>query len=142
MDVFRIVVGLHIVLAIVIVGLALFWAIMLVALRQKFDASQTAHHLQQANAARWPHVVVPYALRLPLPYVMWAMLVLVSITGYWLLQAQPRGESPWLTIKLALLGALVVLQIIVTRRPAPMAIRVVIALSLLLVVVSALMVRS
>lgn len=142
MDAYRAVIGLHIVLAIVIVGLALFWAIMLLALRQKFDATQTAHHLAQANAARWPHVVVPYALRLPLPYVMWGLLVLVSVTGYWLLQVQPRGGSPWLTIKLGLLAALVLLQIFVTRRPAPMPIRIILALAVLIVVVSALMVRS
>jgi hypothetical protein len=142
MDLYRISVYAHLFLAIILVGLGLFWFIMLVALRQKFDAAETERLLRVANAARWPHVAVPYKLRLPLPFMTWAVLVLLAVTGIEIihLNGMPATTGWW--IKVALLGVLAILQAVLTIRPAPLLIRLNIVCVLALIVVSALMIRA
>lgn len=142
MDPYRISVFVHLLFAIVLVGLALFWFIMLVALRQKLDAAETQRQLQVVNSARWPHVAVPYRLRLPLPLMTWVMLIVLALTGYAIVRMNGWPAGPLWTTKVALFGIVVVLQALLTRKPTPVLIRANLLFVLALVVVSALMIRA
>jgi len=142
MEPYRISVFVHLFFAIVLVGLSLFWFIMLVALRQKFDAAETQRQLAVVNSARWPHVAVPYRLRLPLPFMTWVMLIVLALSGYEIIQLNGAPAGPLWTTKLALFGIVVVLQAVLTRRPTPVLIRANLLFVLALVVVSALMIRA
>lgn len=142
MDLYRLSIYAHLFLSIVLVGLGLFWFIMLVALRQKFDEAETARLLSAASKARWPHVAVPWKLRLPLPLMTWAVLVLIAISGCIIVQlnGMPTSTSWW--IKMALLALVAIFQAVLTVRPAPAIIRLNMLCVLALVVVSALMIRA
>jgi hypothetical protein len=142
MDAYRLFVYAHVVCSILLTGLALFWFIMLVALRQRFDKAETAALLQTVNHARWPHVVIPYALRLPLPWMTWAIVGVLGASGVAILQLRggvPSGQLWWL--KMALLTAVVVIQLLVTRRPIPKLIGINFVLVLAMMLVSGWMIR-
>jgi hypothetical protein len=130
---------LHLVLSVFLVGYVLYWAIMVVALRRRCDAAETLRLLTVASHARWPHVVVPWALRWPLPWMGWAFLLILLVTGLALLVG--HGWSAILLLKLALVAALVMIQAILTRRPVPALIFANLTLALVIVVLSGLLVR-
>lgn len=130
MDAYRLVVLAHIFVGIVLVGLSLYWFIMLAALRQKFSASETAGYLDVAAAARWPHVAVPWKLRIPLRFMGWFVIALAVGTGVALLQFRPAPERLAWWLKLGLLGATIVAQLWLTLRPTALAIRLNMALVL------------
>jgi hypothetical protein len=142
MDAYRLIVYVHIVLAIVLMGMGLFWLVMLVALRQRFGNAEADQWLGETRGARWPHVVVPRALRLPLPWVSWLLVVALLASG--LLVAMLRGlpEGPLWTLKLVLFVAIAGIQIPMSRTSASLAIRVGFWLTLAAIVVSALAVRT
>lgn len=142
MDAYRLIVYLHIVLAIVLMGMGLFWLVMLAALRQRFQPAEVGEWLQEARGARWPHVVVPRSLRLPLPWVSWLLVVALLLSG--VLVAMMRGlpEGPLWTLKLALFVAVAAIQIPLSRGSAPLAIRAGFWLTLVAIVVSALATRT
>lgn len=120
MDSYRLTVYAHLILSIVLVGLALFWFVMRVALRRSFPADKSLELLQVVNRARWPHVAVPYALRLPLPFMSWAVIALLIATG--LALVHQRGAAPEGLVsglKLAGVTVIVIMQVLVTRRPRP-----------------------
>jgi hypothetical protein len=129
----------HLVLTVFLVGYVLYWAVMVVALRRSCDADETLRLLAVANRARWPHVVVPWAMRLPLPFVGWAFLLILLASGVAL--AAGHGWSPLLLLKLALVAAFAVIQLILTRRPVPVLIFANFALALVIVVLSGLLTR-
>ena len=81
MDLYRLAVFGHLVLAILFVGLSLYWLIMLVALGRQHEPGRVAALLDVARRARWPHVAVPMALRLPLPWMTWLVLLVLAVTG-------------------------------------------------------------
>jgi hypothetical protein len=142
MDAYRALVYVHLVCSVVLTGLALYWFIMRLALRQRFGEGETQDLLQIANRARWPHVAVPYALRLPLPWVAWAMLGVLVASGLMILQF--RGGTPasalwW--VKMALVAAVVGIQLMVTPRPLPKLIGLNLALVLAAILVSGWMIR-
>ena len=130
---------LHLVFAVFLIGYALYWAIMVVSLRRDFAPPETARLLEIANRSRWPHVLVPWRLRLPLPLMGWAFLAVLAITG--LLLMAGYGLGALLALKLALVVAFVLIQVGLTRRPAPLLIMVNFALALGIVVVSGLLIR-
>lgn len=117
MDAQRLLVALHILLGIVLTGQALFWFVMNVALRREFNADQTLALLRSAQAARWPHVAVPWKLRLPLPLMGWATLALLFVTGLALLQLRGAPAPGAWHLKLAAIGGLVVVQVLMKRHP-------------------------
>ena len=142
MDAYRALVYAHLFCSILLAGQALFWFIMLVALRQRFEQPQALTMLQTVNHARWPHVVVPYALRLPLPWITWATVGALAATGAAIVHL--RGGAPEAALwwpKMALAAALAVIQIIVTRQPQPALIRINFVLVLATIVVSGWMIR-
>jgi len=119
MDAYRLSVFTHILFSILLVGLALFWVVMDVALRRKFALAEALAHLGSAQAARWPHVVVPWKLRLPMPWLTWAVVAVTWASG---LAASSLGSHAltrdwWL--KWLLVAILTVTQLLMTRRVVP-----------------------
>ncbi|MFO1377643.1 MAG: hypothetical protein U1F14_11635 [Steroidobacteraceae bacterium] len=118
MDLYRILAWAHLVLAILTMGMALFWLIMLVALRQKFPRDEADRWLGTANRARWPHVIVPWSLRLPLPVISWALLAALAVTGVLIARVHGAPSGTAWTVKQALVVALIVIQVPMSRRPS------------------------
>jgi hypothetical protein len=125
---------IHLVLTVFLVGYVLYWAVMVVALRRSCDPGETLRLLGVASRARWPHVVVPWAMRVPLPLTGWAFLLILLASGVAL--ASEYGWSPLLLAKLALVAAFAVIQLLLTRRPVPVLIFANFALALVIVVLS------
>jgi hypothetical protein len=131
---------LHLVFTMFLVGYVLYWAIMIAALRGDFAPAETERLLEIANRSRWPHVVVPWRLRLPLPFMAWGFLGVLALTGLALITS--RGFSAILALKLALVAAFALVQVGLTRRPARALILVNFVLALGIVVLSGLLVRA
>ena len=129
----------HVVLTVFLVGYVLYWAVMVMALRRGRDPAETLRLLGVASRARWPHVGLPWALRLPLPFVGWAFVVILLASGLALLPG--HGWSPLLLLKLALFAAFAIIQVVLTRRPVPALIFANFALALTIVVLSGLLAR-
>jgi len=142
MDLYRLTAYAHLVLAILAMGMALFWLIMLVALRQKFPQDEADRWLEAANRARWPHVVVPWRLRLPLPWVSWAILAALAATGILIARVHgvPSGTA-WV-LKQVLVVAMIAVQIPMSRRPTAAFIHAAFWISLATIVVSGLSLRG
>lgn len=142
MDLYRIAAYAHLVLAILVMGMALFWLIMLVALRQKFPQGEADRWLETANRARWPHVVVPWRLRLPLPWVSWAILAALAVSGFLIagVHGVPSGTA-WV-FKQALVLGVIVVQILMSRRPRAALIHAGFWITLATIVVSGLSLRG
>jgi hypothetical protein len=141
-DAYRVFAYAHVVCSVLLTGLALFWFIMLIALRQRFGPAETANLLQTVNRARWPHVAIPYALRLPLPWVTWVTVGALAVSGVVIVRIRggvPAGALWW--VKMALLAGVVVIQLLVTRRPNPKLIGINFILVLAMMLVSGWMIR-
>ena len=93
MDTYRFSVLAHLFFSILLIGLALFWFIMRIALKRRFAAGDATRLLTVAQAARWPHVAVPYKWRLPLPWLTWAVIAGTWISGILIMNA--TGRSTW-----------------------------------------------
>lgn len=130
---------LHLVFTVFLVGYALYWAIMVVSLRRDFTPDNTQRLLDIANRSRWPHVVVPWRLRLPLPFMAWGFLTMLLITGVALMMSY--GFDALLAFKVALVAIFALVQAGLTRRPARGLIFANFALVLLIVILSGLLVR-
>ena len=130
---------LHLVFTMFLVGYALYWAIMVAALRRDFAPAETERLLETANRSRWPHVVVPWRLRLPLPFMAWGFLAILAVTGLGLMASY--GFSAVLALKLALVATFALIHIALTRRPARALIVVNLVLALIIVVLSGLLAR-
>lgn len=141
-DSYRVLVYAHLVLAIVLMGMGLFWLIMLLALREKFGMDEVGRWLERARQARWPHVVVPYKLRLPLPLVSWALLIGLVGTGFLIGRVHGLPSGAMWYAKLLLVLALVVAQSVLGRRSTPGAVHAVFWITLATLVVSALVFRG
>jgi len=142
MDVYRLTVWAHLFFSIVLMGLALFWLVMDVSLRRRFDAAAADGWLKALKSARWPHVAVPWALRLPLPWLTWAIIAVLAVTGIAsgkLIGRVPDG-SLWVA-KFALLAALLCTQAWLTWRPSRSIIRVNFVVVMLTIVASVAAVR-
>jgi hypothetical protein len=141
-DAYRLTVWVHLFLAVLVVGLALFWFIMDVSLRRRFDVAQANGWLKVVRGARWPHVAVPYALRLPLPLLTFAILGIMIATG--ILTAHLGGRvtegTAW-SAKYALAGALLFTQAWLAWQPSRGIIRINLAVALLTLVASVVAVR-
>ncbi len=122
MDLYRLNVFAHIVFAILLVGLALFWLVMHVALGRLADAQDATRLLDVGTWCALAARVVPYAWRLPLPWLTWVVFLVLCGTG--ILGLAIRGSPPqgplWLT-KLALVGVIALIQSCDDAPPAPRA---------------------
>jgi hypothetical protein len=132
----------HLVLAVLVTGYALFWSIMALALRRVCSPAETETHLATVAAARWPHVVVPWRLRLPLRLLGW--LLLAAATGSGLLVGAlggPRELGLPFWLKLAAVIAVLALHASLARRPRPVPAWLGLPLVLLVLVLSVPLVR-
>jgi hypothetical protein len=136
MDAYRLSAFAHLVFAVVLVGQALFWFIMSVALRQRFDTAETERYLRIVNGARWPHVVVPYNLRIPLFLMSWLVMGVLVATGLLLLAFRDAPQNVLWWTKMALLTATVVVQGILSQKPTASVIRLNIILVLAIIAVA------
>lgn len=141
MDVYRLSVFAHIFFSVVFTGLALYWIIMFTSLSRRFDAAETARLLGIAHRSRWPHVVVPLAWRVPLPWVTTATMVVLWLTG--IVNSKLRGmpEGPLWWTKLGLFLVLIALQVALTRRVSPATVRINFALTVTMILVSGWVIR-
>jgi hypothetical protein len=130
---------LHLVFTMFLVGYVLYWAIMAVSLRRDFAPAETERLLGIVNRSRWPHVLVPWRLRLPLPLMGWGFLAVLAITGLVLMAGFGLGAI--LALKIALVVLFALIQIGLTRRPARALIMVNFALAVAIVAVSGLLIR-
>jgi hypothetical protein len=140
-DAYRASVYVHIFFSVILGGLALFWTIMLAALGRRYDRERTLDLLAIVKTARWPHVAVPYALRVPLPWMAWVTIAVVLASGAYAWSYRSGGVYGLWWVKLALLGALIAVQALLLGRPSPWLIRANLALVLAIVVVSGWVIR-
>ena len=141
MDLYRLSVFAHIFFSVLFTGLALYWIIMFTSLSRRFDAAETARLLGIAHRSRWPHVVVPLAWRVPLPWVTTATMVVLWLTG--IVNSKLRGmpEGPLWWTKLGLFLVLIALQVALTRRVSPATVRINFALTVTMILVSGWVIR-
>jgi hypothetical protein len=141
MDLTRITAFMHIFFSILLMGLALYWMIMVTALKKRYGADETARLLQVANHARWPHVIVPPARRIPLPWITWLTIAALIATGIAsvLLGGAPGGALRW--IKLTLVVAIICIQVLLTKQPRSRPVRINFALVIAVILVSGLALR-
>lgn len=131
----------HLVGAVLLVGYLLFWAIMAFALGRRFAPGEVARYLDIVAAARWPHVIVPWRLRLPWPMVGWTMLAVMILTGGLLLLVGPVGLGGLMPVKLAAVLVLLALHHLLARRPRPPIAYAGLGVGLLIVALSAHLLR-
>lgn len=131
---------LHLVFTMFLIGYVLYWAIMVVSLRRDLAPAASARLLETANRSRWPHVLVPWRLRLPLPFMGWGFLAVLAVTGLVLMASYGLGTL--LALKLALVAIFALIQVGLTRRPVPALIMANFVLALGIVVVSGLLGRA
>lgn len=81
----------HLVLAVLLVGYALFWWIMATVLSGGHGDAEARRLLATTADSRWPPAIVPGRLRIGLVWVGWVFLALLFVTGGALLEA--RGIS-------------------------------------------------
>ena len=136
MDAYRLSAFAHLFFAIVLVGQALFWFIMSVALRQRFNTAETERYLNIVNGARWPHVIVPYNLRIPLFLMSWLVIGLLVATGFLLLYFRDAPQNLLWWTKMGLLTATVVVQGVLSQKPTAFVIRLNIVLVLAIIAVA------
>lgn len=119
MDLYRFSVLAHIFLSILLIGMALFWIIMHMALGRRFDVAEMTRLLNIAQGARWPHVVIPQAWRLPLPWLAWVVFLALCGSGVLMLVIGRVPQGPLWWTKLALVIAIACLQAQMTHRARP-----------------------
>lgn len=141
MDFYRVNVVIHLLAAIGLVGMALFWFIMVAALKQRFDRHESKRLLSILNRARWPHVVVPYRLRAPLPWISCAMIAVLLLTGVTVALANGMPINAFWWYKISLFIVVLGVQAWLFRRPAAILVRLNFVIILVIVVLSGLMVR-
>jgi hypothetical protein len=130
----------HLVGAVLLIGYLLFWAIMGLALGRRFAPDEVRRYLGIVASARWPHVVVPWHLRLPWPMVGWAMLAAMILTGA-LLLVGPAGFDAVMLAKLLVVALLVGLHHVLAKRATPTIAYAGLGLGLLVVALSAHLLR-
>jgi hypothetical protein len=134
---YAVLVWLHLLLAVAVTGYTLFWAIMGRALGQTVSTADSERLLGIAATARWPHVVVPWEMRLPLWLVGILLLVAAAVTG--LLLGTPGNLASG--IKVVLVIALLIGLRLLSRRPTPALGYGCLSLALAIVAVSTLLPR-
>jgi hypothetical protein len=133
---------LHVVTSVLLVGYALFWFIMTVALDRMEPPARRAEYLQVMSGGRWPPGGLPGKLRLPFPWLGWAFLAVLVASGVAVYALGPRflPDGP-LGLKLGLLAVLVVGMAIALRRPSRWLATLNCAVALAIALVSALLRR-
>ena len=106
---------LHLLLGVLVTGICLFWAIMGRVLGRTEPAPEATRLLGVVAAARWPHLLVPWEMRLPLWLLGISLVVLAAGTG--LLLGSPGNLVSG--IKAVLVILLLVVFRFLGRAPTP-----------------------
>ncbi len=141
MDAYRLSGAAQIVFSILQVGLALVWVERDVSLRRRFAPAEAVGLLGTAQASRWPHVVVPWSLRLPLPWLTWAVVAVTWASGICASSLGSHALSRDWWLKWLLVVILTVTQLLMTRRVVPALFRPQLLLLLVTIGVSAWLIR-
>ena len=97
--------------AVLLTGHALFWAMMALSLGRDRDPAEVRSMLGIVGRSRWPHVVVPWAWRLPFASLGFVFLLLVAIATL-----GASGITPAIG---ALLLAVAACNVLLALRPSP-----------------------
>lgn len=137
MDIYRLTVWVHIVLAVLTVGMTLYWLIMDYALRARHGPDEAGSLMEAARTLRWPPMAVPDFLRPSLPRVGLLLAAALLLTGLLILpmRGMPQGMAWW--IKIGLVVALFAHQVLLLNRSKTSLIRAQFAIALLVIAVSA-----
>jgi len=107
---------LHVLTMVFFVGYALFFTIVALARTHHEGGDDTNAFLSRLAWTRWPPLVVPKPLRLPVHGLGWLALVVLAVTGMGLLHE--RGMTlDELSLKLILVGGVLGGQLALTIRP-------------------------
>ncbi len=140
MDLLRAGAFAHIVLSILLMGFALFWFFMDVALRKRHGAERGQQLLRELVAVRWPPGGLPASLRVPLPWLGLLVIAALVVTGLPGALSRGVGGTLW-TLKLALFAAVLVIQFLMTRGMRPSLVSINFALTAAVIVVSSWTIR-
>ena len=113
MDAYRLFVALHLLTAVMATGLALYLALMPIALARTAPAAHRPHLLAAALAARWPYL--PTSRRPQLLHLALLLTLLLPPTG--LLAASEVGRNGWFALKVGLWLLALLAQLLLLRRP-------------------------
>ncbi|RPJ43902.1 MAG: hypothetical protein EHM19_07760 [Candidatus Latescibacterota bacterium] len=149
------VVFLHIMISIVWIGYALFWAIIAGPVVRAYGTGESDRVLTLVSRAPWPPAKVPVPFRLRFSGVAWSLLVLLAATGLLLVlhEASKAGPVAWgafwsgrfgglLAAKLVFVLALAGLQVRLAKRPGPRLAMANLGIAVIVVALSALLARS
>ena len=154
MEMYLLAVYLHILAVVFWVGYILFWAILIGPLARQFKTSEQNQLLARINGTSWPPGSIPIPYRLKLPGLGWTALVILIVTGGFILHS--RGVmlpliisgAPFisrfgqvLAAKLVLVIGLATGQLLLTYRPSSRLIYLELLTTLLIVGLSVLLVR-
>jgi hypothetical protein len=144
----------HILATVFWIGYALFWTITAYALQQRFPAPESRRFFGMIKHTAWPPIGVPASYRVPFPGLGWAALLVLTLTGIYMLAAQGvtlqqvtsgglfiEASGRTLALKLLLVVALFIWQLVLTYRPAAWTIYPHIGGALFVVVLSVLLIH-
>jgi uncharacterized membrane protein len=154
MAVYLLAIYLHIIATVFWVGYTLFWAILIGPLARQLKDPELTQILKRVNESSWPPAFFPVPYSLNLPGLGWIALVILLITGGFILHY--RGVTwqsilsgglfvSWfgqvLAVKVVLLVGLVIGQLLLTYRPSPRLVYLELVTTLSIVGLSVLLVR-
>jgi uncharacterized membrane protein len=147
-------VSLHIFVAVLWTGYSLFWGIIIGPLSRPNAVPTSADMIRLTNQSVWPPAVIPPACRLRFPWLGWVALLILGITGAYLLYSRGLSfqylvsgslfHNPFgrlLAGKLLLVIGLILGQLVISHRPAPRPVYLTLVLTLAVIGVSALLVH-
>jgi uncharacterized membrane protein len=154
MPLYLLTVYLHILATVLWVGYILFWVILIGPLARQFKDPELTQLLTRLNESSWPPALAPVPYRMKLPGLGWTTLVILFITGGFVLHY--RGVTlqsitaeglllsrfgQVLAAKLVLLLGLAIGQLLLTYRPSRCLIYLELLMTLSIVGLSILLVR-
>jgi hypothetical protein len=120
----------HILATVFWIGYALFWTITIYSLQQRFTVPESRRFLGMIKHTAWPPVGIPVPYRVPFPGLGWAALLVLTVTGIFMLGVQGvtlqqvtsgalfvDAAGRTLALKILLVVALLVWQLVLTSRP-------------------------
>jgi uncharacterized membrane protein len=154
MTAYLLAVYIHILATLVWIGYVLFWAILIGPLARQLKGAELAQLLKRLNKSSWPLGLVPTPYRPKLSGLGWAPLVVLIITGVFILRY--RGMTLHFVVsgglflssfgqvllaKLVFLVGLAIGQLLITYRPSPWLIYLELLTTISIVALSVLLVR-
>jgi uncharacterized membrane protein len=154
MALYLLAVYLHIIATVLWVGYILFWVILIGPLVRQFKNPELTQLLTRLNESSWPPALAPVSYRIKLPGLGWITLIILFITGGFVLHY--RGVTlqsiiveglllsrfgQVLAAKLVLLVGLAIGQLLLTYRPSRRLIYLELLMTLSIVGLSILLVR-